>query len=108
MSSKLEYEVSTSDRPVLGIYIKKNQEYILQLSVTIVAISADGKTKLGGYSALLDPKKVKEIHEWLFEIGKQHLDKVNKFEKIIINADDVDNLNLNKDWDLLEREPISE
>ncbi|MGG3346779.1 hypothetical protein [Bacillus subtilis] len=108
MSSNLEYKESPSNGPVLGIYIKKDGEYILQLSVTVTAISADGKTKLGGYSALLDPMKVKGIQEWLFEIGKQHLDKVKKFEKIIITSDDVENRKLIKDWELLKREPIPE
>lgn len=52
--------------------------------------------------------KVKDIQEWLFEIGKQHLDKVKKFEKIIITSDDVENRKLIKDWELLKRELIPE
>jgi hypothetical protein len=106
LSANVEYEISPRHDAYEGIYLKKDEQILFELRVTYSAIAADGSSKLGGNDALRDPLKTKDIHEWLFEIGKQHLDKVKKFEIVTITSYDVENRKLNKDWELLRREPI--
>ncbi|MFJ9289303.1 hypothetical protein [Bacillus halotolerans] len=97
MTSSIEYEISSRFGSYEGVYLKRGGEYLLEVRVSYVALS-NAPCNLGDIN----------IHEWLFEIGKQNLDKVKKYEIVTIMSDDVRDQKLVTPWENLKREPVPE
>ncbi|AEB24452.1 MULTISPECIES: hypothetical protein [Bacillus amyloliquefaciens group] len=97
MTSSVEYEISDRLSSYDGVYLKKDGRYLLEVRVSYVA-QANGPCNLRNIN----------IHEWLFEIGKQNLDKVKKYEIVTIMSDDVRDQKLVTPWGNLKREPVPE
>ncbi|MEK5083148.1 hypothetical protein [Bacillus sp. FSL H8-0515] len=97
MTSSIEYEISPRLKAYDGVYLKKDGHYLLEVRVTYVAQS-NGQCNLRNIN----------IHEWLFEIGKQNLDKVKKYEIVTIMSDNVLNQKLVTPWENLKRESVPE
>ncbi|CUB45472.1 MULTISPECIES: hypothetical protein [Bacillus] len=106
MSPEIKLDIAdpvNSDQRFIFI---ENGKILLELRLALTAI-LDATCNLGGLE-ILGSNNFKEtfLYEWLYELGMEHLDKVDEFEIVRIQQPNVINRELVTPWEVLERIPV--
>ncbi|MFA9144875.1 hypothetical protein [Bacillus safensis] len=106
MSLDIEFEIIDPVDQSVRCVFKRNENNLLELRLTIVAILNE-ECNLGGLDILFKPLVEESfLYNWLKKLGMNHLVESQNFEIVQITAKDVIDKELKTSW--LELKRVSE